>query len=207
MSESKIVNLFPVPIMISHLGRSLTAEEKTFVENCSGDIVSNELNYTSRDTYVLEKPEMKDLKEFFLEKVKEFVEQTENPRYEHEYYITNSWINFTNPGEGHHQHKHQNSFVTGVFYINANPVHDYIEINDSTIRFIQLENKGYNPYNSRVWKFNVASGELYLFRSDTVHRVPNTDPKTDHTRISLSFNTFLRGNIGSPIHFTELNLK
>jgi uncharacterized protein (TIGR02466 family) len=207
MSDSKVINLFPVPVMISSLGRKLTTEEKGFVERCADDVVTNELNLTSRDTYVLEKSEMKDLKQFFLEKVKEFVEITENPKYDHEYYITNSWLNFTRPGQGHHQHKHQNSFVTGVFYVNALPEHDCIEMIDSTIRFIQLENKGFNPYNSRVWDFKVASGELYLFRSDAVHRVPTTDANTKHTRISLSFNTFLRGHIGSPIHFTELNLK
>ena len=207
MPDYVMKNIFPVPVMITEIGREFTSEEKEFVNKSAQNCIKNQFNVTSRNVHVLDEPEMKDIKEFILSMVKQFVEVTENPKYEHEYYITNSWFNFTNPGEAHHQHKHQNSFVTGVLYLNAHQDKDTLELVDNTPKFIQLVNKGWNPYNSRVWKFKVKSGQLYLFRSDTFHQVPKTDENSKHTRISLAFNTFIRGDIGSKDYYTELKLR
>jgi hypothetical protein len=49
---------------------------------------------------------------------------------------------------------------------------------------------------------NVSEGELLLFPSDLTHDVPTVTG--DVERISISFNTFLVGKIGSNENLTEL---
>ena len=207
MTEHKMMNLFPTPVMVSEIGRNFTEKEMAFILEKSKDPVQNHYNYSSKDVHVLNKPEMKDIKKFILTEVKRFIEITENPKYQHEYYITNSWFNFTNPGQAHHRHRHQNGLVTGVLYINANEQYDTINFINDIVKIIEIENKGWNHYNSRLWTFSVKSGQLFLFRSDLPHEVPHTSMEAKHTRISLAFNTFIRGDIGSPELYTELHLK
>ena len=36
-----------------------------------------------------------------------------------EFYFTQSWVNITRPGEFHHRHSHQNSIISGIFYLNS----------------------------------------------------------------------------------------
>ena len=41
-------------------------------------------------------------------------------------YITQSWLNYTNFKQYHHAHSHNNSFVSGVFYLKADKNFDFI---------------------------------------------------------------------------------
>ena len=65
------------------------------------------------------------------------------------------------------------------------------------------ENK-YNPYNSGSWFFPVETGKIIMFPSSTTHQVDNK--KGYNTRISLAFNTFLKGKIGPNNDLAELIL-
>jgi cupin superfamily acireductone dioxygenase involved in methionine salvage len=60
--------------------------------------------------------------------------------------------------------------------------------------------KEYNDYNSDEVDFKVKTGELLLFPSHLQHRVNTT--KNDNVRISLAFNSFVKGEFG---HIQALN--
>ena len=69
------------------------------------------------------------------------------------------------------------------------------------IKFAEL--KDFNIWNSETWFFPVNNNELLLFPSCITHQVePNEKATTD--RISLSFNTFVKGTLGSRDQLTEL---
>ena len=70
---------------------------------------------------------------------------------------------------------------------------------------IKLTSKEFNFYNSESWWIPVKTGDLVVFPSNFAHSVANTESK--NTRISLSFNTFLKGIIGDPDTLTELVIK
>ena len=60
--------------------------------------------------------------------------------------------------------------------------------------------KEYNDYNTDEVDFKVGTGELLLFPSSLQHRV--TVKKTETPRISLAFNSFVKGELG---HIKALN--
>ena len=61
-------------------------------------------------------------------------------------------------------------------------------------------------WNSTKWFFPINTNELILFPSWLAHEVaPNKKATTD--RISISFNTFVKGILGSKTSSTELILK
>ena len=122
-------------------------------------------------------------------------------------YITQSWINYTTTDQYHHKHSHSNSVISGIFYISANQNVDAVKFyrNDLHIDRIQLHVTKYNTFNSTDWKFPVETGNIFLFRSSLVHGVDQK--KGNNTRISLSFNVFLKGKLGSKSGLTELVLE
>ena len=70
--------------------------------------------------------------------------------------------------------------------------------------FFNFETNEYNTWNSLTWWIPVKSGDILLFPSYLNHSV---ETKQDNNlRISLAFNTFVKGNIGSREGLSELNL-
>ena len=119
-------------------------------------------------------------------------------------YITQSWINYNEENQYHHLHSHPNSYISGVFYINADEHVDSINFNNKEHLTIQPVTKKFNIWNSKNWWFPVKKRMLVLFPSSTNHNV--FQKKDSDLRISLAFNTFVRGNIGSNIKLNELKL-
>ena len=68
----------------------------------------------------------------------------------------------------------------------------------------EIDDKEYNIWNSSSWWFPVETGQLVMFPSSTTHQVDTK--KGNNTRISLAFNTFYKGVIGSNYGLTELIL-
>jgi predicted 2-oxoglutarate/Fe(II)-dependent dioxygenase YbiX len=57
---------------------------------------------------------------------------------------------------------------------------------------------------SQTWWFPLETGQLVMFPSSTTHQVDTK--KGTNTRISLAFNTFYKGIVGSNGQLTELIL-
>ena len=60
-------------------------------------------------------------------------------------------------------------------------------------------------WNSDNWIFSINNNQLVLFPSWLEHSVPK-NKKASADRISISFNTFVRGNLGKRDTLTELIL-
>jgi len=205
MYPEPIINqVFPTPVAFSKLHRKFTDEEVAFVQNCSKNITKNTGNTTSVDRYVLDDPAMSGIKSFIQFYVNHYMVNIESPYNPVEAYITQSWLNFTKPGEYHHKHEHPNSYLSGVLYINADPEKDKIYFYKSGYKRISLPTNNYNPFNSESWWFNVGTCDMVIFPSYLTHMVEQTESKD--TRISLSFNTFLKGYIGEEDSLTSLHI-
>ena len=201
--EPIINQVFPTPVVFSKLQRKYTDEEVAFVQKCSLNVTKNTGNTTSVDRYVLEDPVMADLKNFIQFSVDHFMQSIEAPINPVKAYITQSWLNFTEPGEYHHRHEHPNSYLSGVLYINADPEKDKIYFYKSGYKRISIPTKNYNTFNSQSWWYNVGTCDLVIFPSYLTHMVEETE--STNTRISLSFNTFLKGYIGEEESLTALH--
>jgi uncharacterized protein (TIGR02466 family) len=91
-----------------------------------------------------------------------------------------------------------------VFYVNAKPKEDMIRFYKDKTEFFNLSKGQANNYNSQDVAILVETGDLVLFPSNFVHEVPPTT--SEETRISISFNTFIRGYIGDEKSSTALYL-
>ena len=192
--------IFPEPVYVSTLDRALTKEELRTINKHK-----KKGNITSNDNYVLENKTLKNLKKDLNKKVDDYFDKiicTDNPITP---YITQSWINYTEPNQFHHRHSHSNSHISGVFYVSADKKIDSIKFYKALpYEAIRPNIDKYNIFNSTSWKFPVETGNVFLFRSSLEHGVDRK--KGTMTRISLSFNVFFKGILKNRLG-TELDLR
>jgi uncharacterized protein (TIGR02466 family) len=202
--EATINGIFPTPVYISKLERKLTLKELSFIDKIKLDLHNNEGNKTSNDNYVLNNKSFKNLKEDLDIRVQDYFQKVISPTDSITPYITQSWLNYTETNQYHHKHEHSNSLVSGVFYVNCNEEFDKIKFFNHTYKAIKPEVKDWNLYNSESWWFSVKTGDVILFPSSLTHMVETKEG--DNTRISLAFNIFIKGKVGSNKLLTELIL-
>jgi uncharacterized protein (TIGR02466 family) len=198
-------DLFPTAVMIDNISRNFTADEIEYFKNLK--IINNMFNLRTENSYILDAEEMADLKRYIQDSVNNYFTDIYQPSNEVEIYITQSWINISDTNDQHHPHSHPNSFISGILYISADRNIDSINFykpEHSTIKIVPME---YNHYNSSSWYFNVGFGDLILFPSFLKHSVDIVkESEIRKERISLSFNTFLKGTVGSNETLSELKL-
>ena len=197
-----IHGLFPKPIGFKKLDRDFTKDEISICEKIKNNSMPNNGNRTSNDRYVLETEGFEGLKSFIDESVDEYFNTIFSPKTDVRLVVTQSWLNFTDKDEFHHVHSHNNSFISGVFYINTTK-NDMIKFYLNQWEPFDIHATEYNYFNSTSWYYPAEQNQLILFPSSLTHGV-DTVKDENHTRISLSFNTFLKGTIGSSVRATEL---
>jgi uncharacterized protein (TIGR02466 family) len=203
MKEPLVMPIFPTVIMIGEIEREFTQKELDFVKLHSTQLVINEGNKTSKNNYILNENEMKDLKLVFINYLEYYLKEIYQAKDEIKIYITQSWLNYSNKNEFHHQHFHSNSILSCVFYFETNN-DDEIILLDEKRPILSFEAKQYNLLNAKTWSIPAKKGQLIIFPSNIEHSVPKV--KGNKTRISLSFNSFIKGNLGKSEYLSELNL-
>ena len=205
MRESVIENLFPTPIYMTNMDRPFTKQELQFVIEQKKHCVNNTGNINTKYNYILNRKEFKNIKKFIDKSCKDYLEKIISPKNNIELYITQSWLNYTEQNQYHHKHAHPNSVVSGVLYFDCDKENDQIQFtNPVSYQQIKPEIKDFNIWNSETWWFALETGQLVMFPSSTTHQVDTK--KGTNTRISLAFNTFYKGTIGSNSNLTELIL-
>jgi uncharacterized protein (TIGR02466 family) len=184
-----IIGLFPEPIYKENhnFKTSILDDIKTIKFN------KNHQNQISENKNILDN--YTDLKVSLQKISQNFFNEIYKPSKVIELYITQSWLNLTRENQNHHLHSHKNSIISGVYYINANNNLDNIKfLNDRDFRQIYVDSDEFGTFNSQSWSFPVGTGDLVLFPSYLSHQVDNK--KGDNLRVSLAFNTFIRGDLG-----------
>ena len=196
------MDLFPTPLYINNIDAPLINQQKDYLLNLPK--IKNMGNLRSESGYIFEYPLFAELKKTINEHIKEYINII-YPNTNLDVYITQSWANYTEPNQYHHKHSHPNSFISGVFYVNAIKNEDMIKFYKDLPPIYQINHNQPNNYNSVDVAVLVETGDLVLFPSNFTHNVPPTTSK--ETRISISFNTFIRGNLGDEDSSTALYLR
>jgi len=204
-----IHSVFPTPVYITKRDTNLSPKEEKEIRKVVKEGVHRNVANTISDDFYIFNRKLKNIKQFCEKHIKSYVEQIIYPKEEAlDFYITQSWLNITRPGEHHHEHCHQNSIISGIFYISTEE-DDKITFTDPNIKMkniLTIIPEKYNLWNSHKWFFPSVTNELILFPSLLNHQViPNVKATTD--RISLSFNTFAKGTFGEQGEPAELILK
>jgi uncharacterized protein (TIGR02466 family) len=197
-----IQNLFPTALGQFELGRDLTEREIDFIQQQQQR--PNMGNHTSVDNAMLERRELRKLRGFIEASVDQYFRAVFAPRNDVGLRITQSWCNYTQPGQWHHRHAHPNSFISGVLYLQADPGQDRIYFYRDGYQQLRTPTDDFNPWNSESWWMPVGTGLLFVFPSGLTHGVETV--QGDNTRISLSFNTFPVGTWGAADTLTGLDL-
>lgn len=202
-SNMSVNLIFPTAVTFFKLGRALTEAELNLLMNMPTRM--NMGNVTSIDNIVLENKVLSDISSFIKNSVNQCFNELYKPRKEVSLRITQSWLNYTKKDQFHHRHAHPNSFLSGVFYANANKETDKIWFYDGKYYQITVPGAEHTPVNSRSWAFPVETGDLVLFPSSLDHSVESLT--TDTVRASLAFNTFPVGYVGDDQELTGLHLR
>tara|TARA_R110000824_G_C14939981_1_gene649683 strand:- start:65 stop:682 length:618 start_codon:yes stop_codon:yes gene_type:complete len=205
MINSQINGIFPTPIYRTTLTQDFSKKQLFFI-NKSKKKRNKGGNSDSCNKNVLDENIFKSIKQELSLIVEDYFEKIISPSDNITPYITQSWLNYTETNQTHHIHNHSNSYISGVLYINCHETLDTIKFyNKEDYNAIQPAVKEYNLYNSDRWWFRVNTKDVIIFPSSLNHGV---EPKKgNNTRLSLSFNVFLKGTCGTSYEATELTLK
>lgn len=203
--NNAIYPLFPYPLMVCARNYEFSSAEKDFFSDL--EMIANTGNSMSKDDKVLESEELAGLKQFIDEQIHNYKKNLLHVKDGNEIYITQSWVNKSSPGQFHPKHKHHNSVVSGVMFLDDNKDDSLPPLRfHRTFEMFPLEFSydSLNEFNASCREFDPIQGMLVLFPSFLEHDVgPN---QSDRVRSSLSFNTYARGKVGGRKQLTEINI-
>ena len=197
----EIKDVFPIPIGFSHNDLSLI-DEHQYLINLPYE---HHLEYDmviSKNKFILTSTPTIKLQKFINNELQEYAKKTLGTHQPLK--ITQSWCTkHENITQSTFPHTHQNSIISGVYYVNADKETEGITFHkntDYTDRYItwQTDDKLMQDHywNWRWCKFPVETGLLILFPSQLKHSVDGM-MHTHNMRCSLAFNTWFDGPIGN----------
>lgn len=196
--------LFPTAVAYTQLPREFTEAELQLVKD-QKVFTRQYSNLMGTDLNILDKPEFQDIKSFIQEAIDKYMKEIEKTNQDVSIYLTQSWLNYTDASQQHPNHIHPNSYISGVLYMNVQEGLDSIMFHKplSAIN-LKVDHVELNRFTEEVHRFPVKTGLLVLFPSHLQHGVLTN--AADHSRISLAFNTFLKGTIGNYHSYAQLIL-
>ena len=200
--KDELLQIFPTPILITKYEGSLVDELK-HINTLDWIEQKANSNFKSKDTYLLEHKQFKNIKNFIYESLNKFTKNISQS--DQRLVVTQCWLNKNPKGSKHHEHVHPNSIISGVFYFKQDPKLPPISFSKSIQHAMKLDPKKYNNLNSETFLLPCTDGELILFPSNLKHSVPVN--MGDEPRISMSFNTFSIDTLGSKDSLTHLDIR
>lgn len=200
----EVIDIFPLPLVWENLAGKFDEREAAEILAITGKeaewTLNQGKNYLYPEWYVLDKhgPTLKkaieDRLHWYVREVWGESEATMR--------ITTSWVNYNPPKTKHHPHTHPNSVFSGCFYLEAaQQAGNFIVTNPNKKQFgSKVINQ--NKYSSPIFGFRQEKFDLVMFPSWLEHQVEQN--KSNSTRVSLAFNTFYTGKLGTMEEATEL---
>ena len=173
-------------------------------EVAMAEIIGNSM---SRSDRILDSTELSILKAFIDAQIYTYKNKVLRMKDENEIYITQSWSNKSKTNQFHPKHKHPNSIISGVMFVSGNegdglPPLRFHRTND--LLPLNFEYEELNDFNTGCRWFEPVQGKLILFPSVVEHDVEKNESSKERT--TLSFNTFVRGEIGGSAQLTEIKI-
>ena len=199
------MGILPIPVYKTERELNISESESEEIKSIIEEGVHDRLgNLRSDNSYIFDN-KLKKIKEFCDQHIKIYAKEIIDPKKELNFYITQSWLNITKPGGSHFRHWHPNSIISGVFYVSTVEDDTICFFKDRDLKVMQIESN-VNAYNTHVWGVSVNNNTLVLFPSWLEHSVERNE-KASSDRISISFNVFMKGTIGSENNLNELILQ
>ena len=205
MKNYKLTHLFPLPVYSTVF--ELTEEEIKIIYDCCAFLSPNAAqNFTTGERYLLRHPKLQRLKNFFEEKINFYAHDVLNIVEETQFYLTQSWANLSPKNSLHHLHRHPNSIISGVFFgtDNSNNLRFHRGLANYMFPGFEFKRNKFDSLNADSWGFPTKKNTLLIFPSNVEHQVEIN--KDDHPRLTISFNTFVKGMIGKENELSALKI-
>jgi uncharacterized protein (TIGR02466 family) len=192
--DCELFSIFPTPVVKFKVPENLMRHVPSLKERTNSNPSRSHRNIVSEDRYILNNQEYEDLKLWVLSRSKEFLNTVLTINCD--ILLTQSWANKNAYGQSTHMHSHQNSIVSGVFYMDCpgnGPGISFHKPEAGGMFSWSLEPSYFSDkehdytYVSKLYNMQVSTGELILFPSWLIHSVPVNN--TNFDRWSLAFNT------------------
>ncbi len=201
--NNAIFPLFAYPLMVCAKNYEFSTAEKKFISELK--MIENTGNLMSENDNVLKSTELSNLIKFVDLQIFNFKKNLLKIKDENEIYVTQSWVNTSDTNQFHPKHKHPNSIISGVLFLD-----DDADQELPALRFhrtqpmfpLDFSFDDLNEFNANCREFDTVEGMLLLFPSLLEHDVEAN--KSDRMRSSISFNTFVRGAVGGKEQLTEV---
>lgn len=206
MPTSEVLPLFSQPVLVvdhqddpPNIDLLAKCKMYEYTSNSGG----GGTNFTSDNKNILDLEEFSHIKENILTGLHEYTHNIMGWQ-NLDFYITQSWLNVNPTESSHHKHYHFNSLVSGTYYLETSD-EDHIVFYGDHKPTLELNPAHYNIYNANVYKVSIKTNTLVLFPSTLTHSVDENIAEWE--RVSIAFNVFVRGKLGSEKHLTYLELK
>jgi uncharacterized protein (TIGR02466 family) len=207
--EFRLHNLWPIPLYENivkpfnknWLTYAIESAEYERMHSDNGDITINR--------YILDIPEFTDLKQHIQNHCDILMKKYFGTKPNIEFYLQNSWINRHHTGDFGQLHNHQNSLLSGCFYLGVTEKTGGIRFyksNSWTNLFplaVNVEYEKLNHFNALYTTINPKQGTIVLFPSHLEHTVEKNNDEL--FRYSMAFNFYVRGKFGKEEF--EINLR
>jgi uncharacterized protein (TIGR02466 family) len=197
---NELYPLFSQPVLTVDSEKSKLLDLVKYCENMLEYRPNAGGNFTSLNTDVLNLKEFSEAREIISSAIDVYTREImawDDPNLN--FFITQSWVNKNPKGSSHHEHYHLNAVFSGVFYLQT--------IENDSISFVNNVKPFFKfyPSESNMWnceRFNISAKDnrVVIFPSGMLHSVPAH--QSEQNRISLAFNVFVKGKIGSKENLT-----
>ena len=201
------LDLFAIPLYRTIIGAPTESEQTHLKGVAMTPGRSQALNSTN--LHILDQIQLRELRGKVESGIAEYMDHLGVDQARIAMNITTSWVNRYHKGHNTHQHRHSNSIISGVYYLedcdHTAPIQfhrapGYVNLWPNTIN---LPIKTHNALNIDVITVIPKAGELIMWPSHLSHSVPPN--QSDQLRHTIAFNTFVKGTL-DPQGGSELTL-
>jgi len=206
--------LFPIPLYQSNIERD--SDDLNFIKSQVFSRMPAENGSYTENKRILDSAELVGLRGKIQAHIDYFLHQILDCDDRLNFEIQNSWVNRHDRNDFAGSHRHSNSIISGIYYL---------EVYDQSGAIVFQKDKSYynlwtdtveigfnyqqhgdqdrlNVFNADAWGIYPQVGDLILFPSLLYHSV--TENLSDKTRYSLAFNVFPKGVFGTSIDQLEI---
>ncbi len=189
-TETRLVNLFPIPIWVHQLApeqsESINRAALQAIEGFRAELSGQPLQWQTPND-LQKRPDFEELNGVIKTATTGILRHLQVEY--GSFMITGCWANILSTGSPlHRRHTHPNNYLSGVYYVQVPAGGDAIMFHDPKpqTNIIAPRVAAMNEYNSRNGTLKIQPGMLIMFPSWLAHSVPA--PQGEGDRISISFN-------------------
>jgi uncharacterized protein (TIGR02466 family) len=202
-----MLNLFGTPVYINNI--KINNKDKKNLINTKYERLKSNIGSVTPDSYVLNHKKNINIKKMILNSLNEYLYDYLKIKKNTKFKMLNSWIMKLGKNDWAVNHCHDNSFISGVLYLQTNENCGNLIIHRNKLlnifpTSVKIEFEEFNEINSEYWCIQPKEGDIIFFPSQLEHSVTKNLSEMD--RYCCAFNFYPEGVFGSDHFFNSLKI-